>query len=65
MLKSAARKIRLIRAGSHDLYRMICAFIKLEMAWILPTLAILALVAALLSLVAGAGPLAPFVYPLF
>jgi hypothetical protein len=41
------------------------ALIRYRMVWLFPLLAALLLCALILALLASAGPLAPFVYPLF
>jgi predicted RND superfamily exporter protein len=41
------------------------AIIQLKMGWLMPLVVILFLVALTLALLSAAGPLAPFVYPLF
>lgn len=58
-------KWALLRAAGGEMHELVRETIRMELRWLLPTLGVLLLLGLLFLAAGGAGPLAPFVYPLF
>jgi hypothetical protein len=65
MMKKWRMKLAVLQAGLQEMRNVVASFVLLELRWLLPTLAILLLLGLGAALAGGAGPLAPFIYPLF